>query len=377
MTGALRRRDPHAASQRGGPAAPSARSSSPAAVAAELVGAAEEASALPRTLNQELRSDICLDQARKRALAADGFKRAGRDLLWRIQVDRCREVLEQALEHNPFNLNAVFMLVGCLLHAGDLIGALERAASALEYMRGENDASFQDCSLHLACATCLWRLGKGNEAILALGEAAKACRDDAHPCLALAALLDTSGQPQAAAHAADLALSRDSAGIAAGRPHDCLTSAMRGQAVQYCAGVGCAELPALDPSPSSTASDIVCVLRQPASELLPRTMPPVPHPASEHQGWRPSDAKPRPPRVWLDDSAGGQVRRFNFSQDDDEGGGETLGAAAWKQVEEFVSRHLPFTSTPADPTAGTPAAVAFGDTESSCCSCRHVSFEGS
>lgn len=161
-------------------------------------------------LDHVLRADMLLERARKRAMAAQGFKHQGREVLWRMQANRCMDLLRSALEFDPSNLSACYMLIGCLLEHGDFEAAKEQAHMTLHDVLQSKGATLQEPALHLAAAQASLGAGATSEAVDLLLEAAKLFPEDPQPCVALSLAMRVAGRPEGAKHAADLAVQRNS-----------------------------------------------------------------------------------------------------------------------------------------------------------------------
>lgn len=157
-----------------------------------------------------------MQKARKRAAAAQTFKVQGRDLLARVQIKRCSEILTVALEADPNSISARFMLVACLLQLGDFAAAREQASSTITDLCEEKGGALQEPALHFAAAYACLGSGNTEEAITFLEDAVKSFPSEPQPCAALSTVFEREGRWPEARAAAVLALERE-AGTASGK----------------------------------------------------------------------------------------------------------------------------------------------------------------
>lgn len=170
---------------------------------------ADELMCPPRIDKSQMRSLYWLDRARARAAAAEEFRLAGRILPWRFQVSRCRELVTNALECDPYNLSAKFMFVGCSLLLGDHEAARHEARAILS-AANERFATMEDSIVLLASGIASLQAGALGDAIEVFKDAAQEFSEDPRPFVLLALALEQAGRFDAACSDFEAALQRDS-----------------------------------------------------------------------------------------------------------------------------------------------------------------------
>lgn len=163
-----------------------------------------------------MRATACAKRARM-------YFAEGRCALAEAQLDRVRRIAERLVKEDTLQcFNPHFLLLGCLLHSGEVFAAGRLALDMHQTLGDCGSSHLDDPVLHLVLAHTSRRLGRDEVAISVLQAAGRSYPAEPEPSAALALLLRSRGECVPAAAAARLALENDAngSGVRALRPSE-------------------------------------------------------------------------------------------------------------------------------------------------------------